>query len=64
MAICLEMLAGLDFVVRFPIQERYYACVYYLLLRVSQTNWKFPEYNMATKVAIFTYVFSGLSAGQ
>ena len=56
---------SLDFEIRFPIQERFYACLFHLLERCTAQREAFQieTYPMQLKVSIFTHMFSGLSSG-
>lgn len=56
--------ASLDFSIRFPIQEKYYACLFFLIEKcTSSSSLKFSDLPMNKKVSLFTFMFSGLSCG-
>ena len=54
---------SITFEVRFPIQERYYACLYSVLVNVTAQMENIQSLPMSTKVNLFTFMFSGLSSG-
>jgi len=52
----------LDFQIRFPIHEKYYACLYFILEALSRSA-NVLNYSMSHKVNFFTLMFGGLSSG-
>jgi len=57
---------SLDFNIRFPIQERYYACLYLLIVRLTEVEnqrlLSFQNQEMSVKIKLFTLMFTGLSS--